>query len=88
MTAILIYATDPLHSYASRELIGAATTENKRDAIVRKFLREYLHFTPTRDEIADAVAQIREMDQTQCLADCYDLEIDTDTISLNEIVYG
>lgn len=87
MKAIIIYATDPWHSLKSRELIAVATTEKKRDAIVRKFLREYLEERPSREETAEFVRQVGEIGQTQGLSVRYDMEIDTVTVKANQISY-
>lgn len=85
MKAILIYQTNAWHEYSSRELIGIATTEKKRDVIIRKYLREYLEEKPHRDEIDDALEQIRSMGQTQCLSSGFDIEIDTETVEMNQL---
>lgn len=87
MKTIIIYATDAWHSFKSRELIAVATTEKKRDTIVRKFLREYLEEKPRRDEINDFIKEIHDYGQTQSLAERYDMEIDTETVTANQISY-
>ena len=87
MTVILIYKTNAWHNFSSRELIGVATTEKKRDILIRRFLRNYLEMKPYRDEIDDAMEQIRSYGQTQCLSSVYDLEIDSETVETNTIVY-
>lgn len=86
MTAILIYQTDSWHSTSSFELIGIATTEKKRDTLIRRYLRECLQEKPSRDEIADAIGQVQQIGQTQGLAERYDLEIHTETIETNQLV--
>jgi hypothetical protein len=86
MTVILIYQTNAYHNFSSRELIGVATTEKKRDILIRRFLRNYLVEKPTRDEIDDAMEQIRSYGQTQCLSSGFDMEIDTETVETNTIV--
>ena len=81
---ILIYATDCWHSFASREIIGIATTENQRDRLIRQYLRE--GESVSRKEIADAIDEIHRMGQTQCLAEKYDIEIDTETVKKNTLL--
>lgn len=83
-TLILIYMTDPWHSLASRDIIGVATTENHRDRIIRKFLRE--EKSAKRAEIQEAIGDIQRMDQTQCLSEKYHIEIDTETITANTLI--
>ncbi len=87
MKAILIYATDPWHSFKSRELVAVATTKKSRDRLIRKFLREYLEEKPSMSEISDYLDQVRELGQTQGMSERYDMEIDTETVETNQIAY-
>ena len=84
-TVILIYQTDAWHSFSSRELIGIATTEKQRDKIVRKFMREAMYEKPFMSDIKDYVKQIQDNGQTSGMSERYDLEIDTESIILNEL---
>lgn len=81
---IIIYTTDPWHSFASRDIIGIATTENHRDRIIRKFLREKKF--ARRTEIQEAIGDIQRMDQTQCLAEKHKIEIDTESVEINTLI--
>lgn len=83
---ILIYTTDPWHSFSSRELIAAATTETQRDRLIRRYLRKHLEEKPSREDIDEAMRQIQESGQTQNLSEKADLEIDTETIDTNIIL--
>lgn len=84
---ILIYKTNSWHEYSSRELIAVATTEKKRDILIRRFLRNELYEKPSMKTIETAMEQISEMGQTQCLAEECDIEIDTEQVTTNEILY-
>lgn len=88
MTIILIYQTDSWHSFVSRKLIAAATTEKKRDKIIRKYLRDYIDSNVNVDKktIAAALEQIRSIGQTQGLAEELDFEIDVETVDPNTIL--
>ena len=86
MNAIIIYETDCWHSHSSQTLIGIATTEKQRDKIIKQYLRT-LDPKPNREEVEDAMAQIHSMGQTQCLDENFDIEIHTETVTLNEMVY-
>ena len=83
MQVTLIYITDPWHSFKSRELIGVATTTQKRDTIIRKALRESLYSKPDREKIANAIKEINENGQTFSLAEKHDIEFDTETVETN-----
>ena len=82
-SAILIYTTDCHHSMSSMELIAVATTEKKRDSLVRKYLRNYLYEKPSKKEIDEAIEQIQQIGQTQGLSESADLEIYTETYDVN-----
>lgn len=84
-SVILIYTTDSHHSMSSMELIAIASTEKKRDILVRRFLRNNLYEKPTLKEIDEAIAQIQQMGQTQGLSQTSDLEIYTETCDVNEL---
>lgn len=84
-SVILIYTTDSHHSISSKELIAIASTEKKRDKLVRRFLRNNLYEKPTLKEIDEAIAQLQQMGQTQGLSLTTDLEIYTETCDVNEI---
>lgn len=83
--AILIYETDPWHSTKSHSLIGIATTEIKRDKLIRRYLRDELYDKPCKETLRRAMEQIQEIGQTQCLSEECDIEIDTETVELNTI---
>lgn len=83
---ILIYTTDPWHSRSSQELIGAATTEKHRDRLISEFLRNWLHTPLSASERRKALEEVRQNGQTQSLSDICDLEILTETMTLNEII--
>ena len=80
---ILIYETDAWHGFSSRNLIGIATTEPKRDTIVRKHLRS-LRDRPSVQLEKQAVEEIRSNGQTMCLNERCDIEIDTERVNLDE----
>lgn len=84
-SVILIYTTDSHHSMNSMELIAVASTEKKRDTLVRRFLRNYLYEKLTLKEIDEAIAQLQQMGQTQGLSLTADLEIYTETCNINEL---
>lgn len=83
---ILIYQTDPWHSSSSQELIAIATTERQRDILVREFLTRGLYEKPGRDLLKEAIREIRECGQTQCLAERCDLEIYTEYFTPNTLL--
>lgn len=83
---ILIYTTNAWHEHSSMELIGIATSENQRDRLVRKYLREYLVEKPDRHKTDEAMEQIGSIGQTQCLAAVCDLEIHTETYQTNTLL--
>lgn len=82
-SVILIYTTDSHHSMSSMELIAVASTEKKRDSLVRKYLRNYLYEKPSKKEIDEAIEQIQQIGQTQGLSESADLEIYTETYDVN-----
>lgn len=84
-SVILIYTTDSHHSISSMELIAIASTEKKRDKLVRRYLRNNLYEKPTLKEIDEAIAQLQQMGQTQGLSQTSDLEIYTETCDVNEL---
>lgn len=84
--AILIYTSDPWHSFRSMELIAVATTEKKRDTLVRRYLRNYIAEKLPTDLIDQAVEQIQTIGQTQCLSKEADLEIYTEAVNANVIL--
>ena len=84
-SVILIYTTDCHHSMSSMELIAVASTEKKRDTLVRKYLRNYLYEKLSKEEIDEAIEQLQQMGQTQGLSESADLEIYTETCDLNEL---
>lgn len=84
-SVILIYTTDSHQSKSSMELIAIASTEKKRDILVRRFLRNYLYEKLTLKEIDEAIAQLQQMGQTQGLSQTTDLEIYTETCDINEL---
>ena len=85
MEVILIYQTDPWHGRSSWVLIGVATTEENRDKIVKKYLRE-LDEKPSRGTREEAFRQLHDMDQTQCLAEECGIEIYTDRVNTDELL--
>ena len=85
-SVILIYTTDSHHSMSSMELIAVASTEKKRDTLVRRFLRNYLYEKLTLKEINEAIEQLQQMGQTQGLSKAADLEIYTETYNVNELI--
>lgn len=85
-SVILIYTTDSHHSISSMELIAIASTEKKRDKLVRRFLRNNLYEKPTLKEIDEAIAQLQQIGQTQGLSQTTDLEIYTETCDVNELL--
>ena len=86
-TVILIYQTDAWHSTSSRNLVAVATTPAQCDRLVRRFLTKELYDKPDRETLREALQQIADSGQTQCLSEKCDLEILCETISVNEIVY-
>lgn len=84
---ILIYTTDPWHSFSSRELIAIATSPAKRDSLIRRFLQNHIERKPSKDALQTALKQIRSFGQTQCLTEELDIEIDTEEVTPNEIQY-
>ena len=83
---ILIYTSDPWLSFRPMELIAVATTEKKRDTLVRRYLRNYISERLPADLIDQAVEQIQTMGQTQCLSKEADLEIYTEAVNSNVIL--
>lgn len=82
-SVILIYTTDSHHSMSSMELIAVASTEKKRDTLVRRYLKNYLYEKPSKKEIDEAIEQIQQIGQTQGLSESADLEIYTETYDVN-----
>lgn len=82
-SVILIYTTDSHHSMSSMELIAVASTEKKRDSLVRRYLKNYLYEKPSKKEIDEAIEQIQQIGQTQGLSESADLEIYTETYDVN-----
>lgn len=83
-SVILIYTTDSHHSMSSMELIAIASTEKKRDSLVRKYLKKnYLYEKPSKKEIDEAIEQIQQIGQTQGLSESADIEIYTETYDVN-----
>lgn len=82
-SVILIYTTDCHHSMSSMELIAVASTEKKRDTLVRRYLKNYLYEKPSKKEIDEAIEQIQQIGQTQGLSESADLEIYTETYDVN-----
>ena len=86
-TDILIYQTDAWHSMASYNRVAVATTPAQRDRLVRRFLTKELYDKPDRETLQEALHQITDSGQTQCLSEKCDLEILCETWDVNEIVY-
>lgn len=82
-SVILIYTTDSHHSMSSMELIAVASTEKKRNTLVRRYLKNYLYEKPSKKEIDEAIEQIQQIGQTQGLSESADLEIYTETYDVN-----
>lgn len=68
---------------SSMELIAVASTEKKRDTLVRRYLKNYLYEKPSKKEIDEAIEQIQQIGQTQGLSESADLEIYTETYDVN-----
>ena len=85
-TVILIYQTDAWHDKSSYNLIAVATTPAQRDRLVRRFLTKELYDKPDRETLQEALQQINDIGQTQCLRGKCDLEILCETWDVNEIV--
>ena len=85
-SVILIYQTDAWLSTSSYELIAVATTPTHRDRLVKRFLTKELYDKPDRETLREALRQIADSGQTQCLSEKCDLEILCETWSVNEIV--
>ena len=85
-TVILIYQTDVWHSTSSRNLVAVATTPAQRDRLVGRFLPKELYDKPDRETLQEAMRQIADINQTQCLSEKCDLEILCETWDVNEIV--
>lgn len=83
---IAIYTTESRSINASRELVALATTEKERDTLVRRYLRGCIHERPTRDEVDDALAQIRQDGRTFCLGAACGFEIITEKYTVNTIL--
>ncbi len=86
MNVIAIYQTDPWHGRSSMELIAIATTENQRDILVRRYLKNYLYQKPDKKTIEMAIKEVRETGQTQCLSKQCDMEIYTESYDTNIIL--
>ena len=76
-----IYRTNAWHYRSSRELIGLATTEESKEKMIKRFLRENKVSTASRNV---ALQHIDEFGQTQCLNENYDFEIDTEVYTLDQ----
>lgn len=86
-SVILIYQTDAWLSTSSRDLVAVATTPAHRDRLVRRFLTKELYDKPDRETLQEAMREIADSGQTQCLSEKCDLEILCETWDVNEIVY-
>ena len=86
MNVIAIYQTDPWHGRSSMELIAIATTENQRDILVRRYLKNYLYRKPDMKTIEMAIKEVQEIGQTQCLSEQCDMEIYTESYDINTIL--
>lgn len=86
-SVILIYQTDAWLSTSSRDLVAIATTPAQRDRLVRRFLTKELYDKPDRETLQEALREIADSGQTQCLSEKCDLEILCETWDVNEIVY-
>lgn len=86
MSVIAIYQTDAWHSYASRELVAIATSEKNRDILVKRYLKNYLYNKPDKETLEQAIKQIKETGQTDCLTSPCDMEIDTEIYDTNTIL--
>ena len=84
---IQIFLKEETASGASRNLIGIATSPRNRDILVRRFLRQSLVARPSLPEIDEAVEQIDKKGKTTKLSAFYDIEIETQKVIPNEIVY-
>lgn len=84
--AILIYTSDPWHSFRSMELVAVATTEKKRDTLVRRYLRNYMAERLPAELIDKAVEEVRANRQTQCLSEKAGFEIYTEAVNANVIL--
>ena len=83
---ILIYTTDPWHSFSSMELIAVATTETKRDILVKRYLKNELTEKPDRKTVETAIQQIQTNGQTDCLSEKCGFELYTETEDTNTIL--
>lgn len=86
MCITAIYETDPWHSKASQELIACATSDRQVNILVKQYLSKHLSPKPNRETKELAIRQIKEMGQTQCLSEQYDIEIYTETFDTNVIL--
>lgn len=84
--AILIYSSDPWHTVRSMELIAVATTEKKRDSLIRRYLRKYMYEKLPTELIDKAVEEVRANRQTQCLSEKAGFELYTETVGKNVIL--
>lgn len=84
--AILIYTSDPWHSFRSMELVAVATTEKKRDSLIRRYLRNYMAERLPAELIDKAVEEVRANKQTQCLSEKAGFEIHTEAVNANVIL--
>lgn len=84
---IQIFLKEETACGASRNLIGIATSTRNRDILVRRFLRRNLVEPPSLPEIDEAIDQIDKNGKTSKLSSFYDIEIETEKVIPNEIVY-
>lgn len=84
---IQIFLKEETACGASRNLIGIATSARNRDILVRRFLRRNLVEPPSLPEIDEAIDQIDKNGKTNKLSSFYDIEIETEKVIPNEIVY-
>lgn len=84
---IQIFLKEETACGASQNLIGIATSTRNRDILIRRFLRRNLVEPPSLPEIDEAIDQIDKNGKTSKLSSFYDIEIETEKIIPNEIVY-
>lgn len=84
--AIHIYTSDPWHSFRSMELVAVATTEKKRDTLIRRYLRNYMAEKLPAELINQAVEEVGATGQTQCLSERAGFELYTETVGTNVIL--
>lgn len=85
MDVILIYQTDAWHGTQSRELVGIASTKNKAKRLAKEFIMQYYHKL-SKTDISEALIELMEKDQTMCLSEKYDFEMEFETIELNQLL--